>query len=269
MPINPSSSGSLGPKNPVDISNFDQIIQNYGYNPSSNSNFSTTKYPNFVSVGVQPSNTSHTSFPPANPFQTNRQIISSSAHNLTPSNNNNKGQFEPSNTVISPLPPPLPVYVNPHTGSEQFQTSITSDLPLTTSTSFINPLKPPIVNITEKFKEDESRYLLARFRDGKIYDKTRYLLSYFYDKDNSICYKGLTKLNILMSLKSEGLPSNLDRLRDLYFKYHALSEDISIDDVKNDLITLRNHINKERTNFMQVSNENYKKFYYPSMKKFF
>lgn len=146
--------------------------------------------------------------------------------------------------------------------------------PPRTVPSFIDPLAPPKVKLTEKLSAnytgtDTNRYILSRFRDHKIYDKTRHLLAFFYDKKNDVCFKGLTKLNILMALKGEGLPIDINELQRLYFEYHASIEGIDLIDVENDLKTLRKQIEKERTNFLQTSSENYKKFYYPSHKKFF
>lgn len=159
-----------------------------------------------------------------------------------------------------PLPPPS--FEN-HTALHGYQSN---------PVSFIDPLAPPKVKITQNLSSNmagENRYLLARFRDPKVYDKARYFLAFFSDKSGDVCYKGLTKLNIMMALKAEGLPTNYDELHYLYFKYHLLNEGFNAEDVESDLAALRKHITKERTNFLQVSSENYKKFYYPSHKKFF
>lgn len=141
-----------------------------------------------------------------------------------------------------------------------------------TRPSFIDPLAPPRVKVTQNLSNNfsaDNRYLLSRFRDQRIYDKARYFLAYFFDKTGDVCYKGMTKLNIIMALKSEGLPTDVNELKHLYFNYHMQSDALNVVDVQTDLDTLRKHISKERTNFLQVSSENYKKFYYPSHRKFF
>lgn len=211
-------------KNPIDIDNFDSIINEYGHN-------NNMKYPNFISGGI-----------------------------------------------INPAKPPIhshmapPSYVNPLTSQNASVPNGGLINTNVTRPSFIDPLAPPRVKVTQNLSNNfsaDNRYLLSRFRDQRIYDKARYFLAYFFDKTGDVCYKGMTKLNITMALKSEGLPTDVNELKHLYFNYHMQSDGLNVVDVQTDLEALRKHISKERTNFLQVSSENYKKFYYPSHRKFF
>lgn len=131
--------------------------------------------------------------------------------------------------------------------------------------SFIDPLRPPVVKLTELSAAeglDHSRYLLARLRDRNIYEKCRYFLSYFFDQPSNVCLKGMTRTSLLMFLKSEGLPTDCSQLRGLFFKYHIEYGGLTRENVESDLSALAKFLKSERINFLQSSESNMERFYY-------
>jgi hypothetical protein len=57
----------------------------------------------------------------------------------------------------------------------------------------INPLIPPVVNLTQTSAITDGAYVVAMLRDRKIFDTVRLYLSFLYDKPLTKCVNGMTK----------------------------------------------------------------------------
>lgn len=216
-------------KNPVDIADFDKIISEFS----------------------QPQNVINLTH---NKPQYSKQINFNSGGIINPYRRPDETIMQFNDHIDSTTDAPIPPAV-----------ASSSNLPI----SFIDPIKPPVVKLTEQLGGTDSRYVLARFRDRTIYERTRQFLAYFHDQPADRCLRNMTKTNLIMFLKSEGLPTDYNELRNLYFKYNIEYGNLTANDVIIDLNALRKHMSTERTNFLQMSKENYKRFYYPSASKVF
>ena len=219
----------MTPKNPIDLNNLDEIVRELNQqeqeNPTPTSPKEKNNYPNFVSGGL--------AYP-------NQQIPSLLSLKIDPP---------------SSLNPSATDFV-----SKASETQTLKDLPHT-SPSFLDPLRPPIVKLTEISANGDCRYLLSRFRENEIYTKTRYLLSYFHNKPPSTCLNGMTKLSLTMFLKSNGLPTDPAQLRELYLTFHSKYEGLSHKEVEEDLKSLGIYLSSQRTQHL-VSAQNSHNSYY-------
>ena len=95
--------------------------------------------------------------------------------------------------------------------------------------------------------ESDGTYLLSRFRESEIYSKTRLYLSYFYNKSPNICINGLSRISLTMFLSSQGLPTDPNELRQIFFKFHTKYENLRPTDIEEDLKGLGLYMSSERT----------------------
>lgn len=216
-------------KNPVDIADFDKIISEFSQ-PQNFTNLPQNKPQYLQKINFKSGGI-------INPYRRPDETFTQFTDHID-------------STPNAPIPPAV---------------ATSSNLPI----SFIDPIKPPVVKLTEQLGGTESRYVLARFRDRTIYERTRQFLAYFHDQPADRCLRNMTKMNLIMFLKSEGLPTEYNELKNLYFKYNIEYGNLTANDVIIDLNALRKHMTTERTNFLQMSKENYKRFYYPSASKVF
>ena len=132
--------------------------------------------------------------------------------------------------------------------------------------TFIDPMRPPIVKLTEISANGDGRYRLARFRENEIYTKTRFYLSYFHDKSTTTCLGNMTKLSLTMFLRSNGLPSDPIELRKLFLTFHSKYEGIEPKDVEADLHSLKNYLNSRRTHHLATTQNSFNSYYLPHSK---
>lgn len=127
----------------------------------------------------------------------------------------------------------------------------------------LDPMRPPIVRLTEQSASGDRRFLKARLRDPKIMDIVRMFLSYLHDQPATVCIRGTTKTSATAILASEGLPTDLQLLRQIFLEAH---EDLGIsrNDALADLQSHRTFLSSERTQHLQRSREAAYKFYNPS-----
>ena len=129
------------------------------------------------------------------------------------------------------------------------------------SPSFCDPLIPPLVILTQKSVIDnDSRYVLARLRDTKIFESVRLFLSYLHDKDDTVCIGGKTNTSLRISIQQAGLPCDLLSLRRIYEKFH-LSFGVSALQVSSDLNSYASHVSSNRTIYLQRVRENHDKLF--------
>ena len=99
-------------------------------------------------------------------------------------------------------------------------------------------MTPPIVRLSRDSDAANGRYVLARLRDPSILKALRLFLAYLHDQPSSVCFEGHTNTSIKLTLASEGLPSDLDSLRKLYYRFHN-AYGIGSDEVEADLSAFR------------------------------
>lgn len=122
----------------------------------------------------------------------------------------------------------------------------------------IDPLKPPIVQLTER--NSGGRYMLARLRDNQILEAIRLYLAYLYDKKPDICVDGQSCVSVRTFLASEGLPIELNDLQKLYHDYHR-ELGLSVADVNSDLTAYGSQIKWKRIREIDLQNKQFKKNY--------
>lgn len=141
-------------------------------------------------------------------------------------------------------------------------TSIQNPIPSKYTTSFLDPLLPPVVKLTSLSAEDvEGRYILSRLRDKKIYADVRLYLAYLHDKPDSICVDGLTRTYLKVKIHQEGLPTDTATLKQLFYRYHELSGEISPQQLDNDLSTFGSHVGSKRISQLQKSRTDHKNYF--------
>ena len=72
----------------------------------------------------------------------------------------------------------------------------------------------------------------------------------------------MTRLSLMIFLRSEGLPTGVKELRELFFKFHLDCEGIGTKLVEDDLNCLRNYLSSQRTEHLasaQISFDDYYK----------
>lgn len=129
------------------------------------------------------------------------------------------------------------------------------------STSFIDPLTPPVVKLTiQSAAEEEGRYLLSRLRDYRISENIRLYLAYLHDQPDSVCINGKTKTSVKISIQQEGFPTEYKALRDIFDRYHA-SYGESSTQVSKDLAAYSSYLRSQRRSHLQKTREDHNKFF--------
>lgn len=130
----------------------------------------------------------------------------------------------------------------------------------------LDPLRPPIVSMTQQSAEGDKRFLKARLRDPKIMYAVRLYLEYLHDKEPSFCYDGMTNTSIKINLASEGLPTSVNELRKIFFEVHE-EYGISQQAASEDLNSYRHHLTNQRIQHLQRMRESTDKFHNPNFRK--
>lgn len=127
----------------------------------------------------------------------------------------------------------------------------------------IDPMRPPIVRLTEQSAAGDQRFLKARLRDPKIMDTVRTYLSFLHDQPATVCIRGITKTSATLSLAAEGLPTDIHALNEIFLDVH---EELGIPrkDALADLHSHRQFLTSERTHRLQQLRESTNKFHTPS-----
>ena len=130
----------------------------------------------------------------------------------------------------------------------------------------LDPMRPPVVNLTQQSAVGDGCFLKARLRDPKIMHLVRLYLAYMHDKDPTVCYDGMTKTSIQITLASEGLPVAAEELRKFFFEVH---EEFGVPKqaASEDLNSYSRHLNNQRIQSLQRARESADKFYRPIFRK--
>lgn len=126
----------------------------------------------------------------------------------------------------------------------------------------LDPMRPPIVRLTEQSATGDQRYLKARLRDSKIMDNVRTYLSFLHDQPPSVCIRGITKTSVTLMIAAEALPTDINVLREIYLDVHG-ELGISRNDALEDLKSYRAFLSSERTHRLQQTRDAAFKFYSP------
>lgn len=126
----------------------------------------------------------------------------------------------------------------------------------------LDPMRPPIVRLTEQSAAGDQRFLKARLRDPKIMEVVRTYLSFLHDQPPTVCIRGITKTSATLMLAAEGLPTYISLLREIFLDVH---EELGIAriDALADLKSHRAFLSSERTQQLQRTRETAFKFYSP------
>lgn len=127
----------------------------------------------------------------------------------------------------------------------------------------LDPMRPPIVRLTEQSAAGDQRFLKARLRDPKIMDTVRTYLSFLHDQPATVCIRGATKTSATLSLAAEGLPTSIQALSEIFLDVH---EELGIPrkDALADLHSYRQFLSSERTHRLQQLRDSTNKFFSPS-----
>lgn len=127
----------------------------------------------------------------------------------------------------------------------------------------LDPMRPPIVRLTEQSTEGDGRFLKARLRDPKIMGIVRLFLAYMKDQPATVCVEGLTPTSIRMLLASEGLPTDPEHLLRIFSDVH---QEYGLDPTAAmaDLQSYRQYLSSERTHRLQQLRESANMFSSPS-----
>ena len=162
----------------------------------------------------------------------------------------------------TPIVPPLNA-TTPHSA----ETSSTT--PEVTDSMFcLDPMKPPIVRLTEQSAVGDGRFLLARLRESKVYENIRLYLAYLNDQSTDTCIDGTTATSMKVFLASEGLPYEPGHLMAILKEFN-LSIGISTKDTIDDLEAYRKHVTNKRLQHLQQARESANNFYRPLSSKNF
>lgn len=135
----------------------------------------------------------------------------------------------------------------------------------------VDPLTPPVVRMTQNSDEASGRYLLARLRDPSILKPIRLFLAYLHDQPSSVCFEGYTNTSIKLYMASEGLPSDADSLRRIYYRFHNVYG-IDSAEVDADLSAFRSFFSTEKLQQLQRIRESHTKYFSngsPNKNRFF
>lgn len=114
----------------------------------------------------------------------------------------------------------------------------------------VDPMRPPIVQLTQRSNLEGGRYVMSRLRDRHILQAVRLFLAFLYDSKPDVCYEGQTKTSVLAYLASEGLPTDLNKLQKLYHDYHK-DIGMSVAEVNGDLSVFGKEIRRKRLRNME------------------
>jgi len=132
--------------------------------------------------------------------------------------------------------------------------------PSQSTSSFIDPLKSPIVKLTEMSYKENGQYVLARLNDHKLYTILRNYIGFLHDQPASVFHEGFNCISSKVHLGSEGLPTDVKSLRKLLDEYN-LRFDLSSKETQADLDAVRTHCQSIKINNIQRDKENFNKFY--------
>ncbi|XP_055584976.1 putative uncharacterized protein DDB_G0282499 [Uranotaenia lowii] len=124
----------------------------------------------------------------------------------------------------------------------------------------LDPLRPPIVRLTEQSVEGDGRFLKARLRDPKIMKVVRMYLAFLKDQPATVCIEGMTSTSIKMMLASEGLPTAPDHLQRIFTEVHQ-EFGVGATDAVADLQSYQRFLTSERTHRLQQLRESTNKFH--------
>lgn len=179
----------------------------------------------------------------------------------TPSSNPNFINFQKGETINpyqaekTPIIPPL------NTTSPQPAT--TSTTPEITDSMFcLDPMKPPIVRLTEQSASGDGTYLLGRLRDPHLYQNLRLYLAFLKDQPLTFCLDGHTSSSMQAYLYSEGLPKSDEHLLRTLLEFNSA---IGISQTKTfaDLEALKKHMSSKKIQHLQQTRESANKFFRP------
>lgn len=132
----------------------------------------------------------------------------------------------------------------------------------------LDPMRPPIVRLTEQSVNGDGRFLKARLRDPKIMKIVRLYLAYMKDQPATVCVEGMTTTSIRMLLASEGLPTAPDHLQRIFAEVHQ-EYGLNAAEVAADLQSYQRFLASERTHRLQQLRESANKFHaHPSNSHF-
>ena len=138
---------------------------------------------------------------------------------------------------------------------------------LNVDSSFIDLTLKPMGKLTHMSCEQDMQYATGRLHDSKLRDNFRKYLAYFHDLPPHVCQDGVTRIELLTNFKSEGYPTDYNKLKKIYIEYmHNLN--FAINDVEADLKAYRSHLKSERLSYLRDCEKNYKQFYGTTSKNF-
>lgn len=120
--------------------------------------------------------------------------------------------------------------------------------------------QPIAVNSSHSTSDDKLAYLRTRLKDPKIMNLVRAYITFLHNQPTAVCFDGMTSVSAKMLLGLEGLPVEVNDLKDLYIKLHEASG-ISKESLLADLETYRSYIASERIQRLQRARETTDKFY--------
>lgn len=126
------------------------------------------------------------------------------------------------------------------------------------SCTALNPLFPPVVRLTQNCANGQ--YQKARFRDEKIRNVVRLYLAYLFNQSESVVVDKMTVVSAKISIASEGLPTEYDKLLKLYCDFNE-EFGVSSKQAQADLDAYRASIRTQRLNNIQKSRENSHNFF--------
>lgn len=131
----------------------------------------------------------------------------------------------------------------------------------------IDPLTPPRVELTKKSEATDGRYLLSRLREPAIMESLRLYLAYLHDQESALCYEGSTCTSVRVFLASEGLPTDLKSLRNIYYNFHN-TYGIDSTEVDNDLSSFRAYLTSKRLIHLQSAKQSQQNYLHSPQKNF-
>lgn len=156
--------------------------------------------------------------------------------------------------------------INPYRTEQHTTQNTTSQSEPENAAPLLDPMRPPIVRLTEQSANGDKRYLKARLRDHKIMDTVRTFLAFLHDQPTTVCIRGITKVSASVMLAAEGLPTDTNLLREIFLDVHE-ELGISRDDALADLQSHRTSLSSERIQRLQQLRESTDRFYKPSFRK--
>lgn len=135
---------------------------------------------------------------------------------------------------------------------------------LTDSMFCLDPLKPPIVRLTEQSACGDGKFLLARLREPHVYQNIRLYLAFLKDQPLDYCTPdGMTLTSMKAYLHSQGLPKSDDQLLSILKEFHSaigLPETHTLADLE----AFRKHMSSRKIQQLQKLREDHNKFFRPS-----